>query len=66
MGTCKECRWWENGVQGDPDHGLCHRYPPHMVVTLGDRADIGCMWSETLAHDYCGEFTPTTPGAPHE
>lgn len=54
--ACGTCRFWENGVQGDPQHGLCHRYPPHMVVTIGDNADIGHMWPETLAHDYCGDF----------
>jgi hypothetical protein len=45
---CKACRWAEMANAGNPEQGLCRRYPP----TDENR------WPEVLATDWCGEHQP--------
>lgn len=47
--TCGTCRFSFLGVQGDPLHGLCRRYPPAYQDGAG-------VWPEIVADDWCGEF----------
>lgn len=48
--NCKTCRFWLGAVQGDPNHGLCQRFPPTIT-----------QWAETFGHDWCGEHEPPFP-----
>lgn len=44
--ACDTCQFSLMGVQGDPQHGLCRRYPPN------DES----RWPEISNEDWCGEY----------
>lgn len=51
--SCRSCRFWLGGVQGDPDHGLCRRYPPR-IPPSGDPFES--QQPETGAGEFCDEW----------
>lgn len=66
---CGICKFWkvfcgaDNSDVGEAK-GECKRYPPVCIASEEDPTDNVTAWAQplTVASDYCGEFTPISPG----